>query len=216
MRNCFFLALLLVAISVSTSQAAIIWSETTNGPLSMLSSAPTNLGTLPLGTSTVSATVVGTPSDVDVFTFIVPTGARLDKIILAQYASSDDLAFIAMDSGPTFPYVRSQLRNGVDETQFIGGTTFGFGNAVVGTTDLLSSSLIGGRFIGLQPTPEQTTALRYDSLPPGQYTVYVQQQGGLTNYALDLVVAVPEPSSAMLLALVGLIATRVRRRSAVA
>ncbi len=113
-----------------------------------------------------------------------------------------------MDSGPTFPYSRQQLRSGVDESLFIGGTTFGFGNAPIGT-DLLSSTLIGGRFIGSQPTPEQTTAAPYDSLPAGSIPLYIQQQGGLTQYTLDfVVVAIPEPSAPMLLLVSGLVIGR--------
>lgn len=213
MRLILASALIIVSLFEATSHAAIIWDEANVafGPLSTSSSSPTSFGTLPIGTSTVSGSVQGSPSNVDVFTFIVPSGARLESIILASYVSSDGLAFIAMDSGPTFPYVRSQLRVGVDETQFIGGTTFGFGNAPNGT-DLLSSSFIGGRFIGLQPTPEQTIAAPYNSLPAGQYTVYIQQQGALTNYTLDLVV-VPEPTVASLLTAILLVATRRRNRT---
>ncbi len=206
-------AVIIVSLLGVNSQAAIIWNEANNGPLSTNNLAPTDLQILALGTSTVSGNVTNSTGNVDVFQFSVPAGTRLDTIILSQYSSGDPLAFIAMDSGPTFPFNRQQLRVGVDETQFIGGTTFGSGNAPLGT-DLLSSSFIGGRFIGRQPTPEQTTAVPYNSLPSGQYTVYIQQQGGLTEYTLDFgVVAVPEPTAASLLTAILLVATRRRNRA---
>jgi hypothetical protein len=213
MRIHLIIAVLAGVLASNASQAAIIWNETTNGPLSTSNLSPTNLNNLPLGTSTVSGSVSG--PNVDVFRFTIPAGWRLDTIILAQYVPGDSLAFIAMDSGPSFPFNRQQLNNFPDETQFIGGTTFGTGNSAVGQ-DLLSSSFIGGRFIGRQPTPEQPNTLpdtppTYNSLPSGEYTVYIQQLGSLTGYTLDFGV-VPEPTSASLLVVAGLVAMRRRNR----
>jgi hypothetical protein len=209
MRLQLAIVVLVSIMTSSISQAALIWNEATNGPLSTNNLSPTNLGILPLGSSTVSGSVSG--ANVDVFRIAIPDGWRLDTIILAGYTPGDQLAFIAMDSGPTFPYTRQQLANFPDETAFIGGSTFGPANATVGVTDLLATTHIGGRFIGRQPTPEQSTATPYNSLPSGEYTVYIQQTGPLTGYTLDFGV-VPEPTVASLLIVAGCIAVRRRIR----
>jgi len=88
------------------AQAGIIWDETVNGQLSRNNLAPTDFGTLAVGTSTVSGTIL--QANVDVFKFNVPTGTRLDQIILVRYVSGDNLAFIAVRRQRDFHFVLPQ------------------------------------------------------------------------------------------------------------
>jgi hypothetical protein len=164
MRSLFFFTLLFLVSMVARLEAAVIWNESVNGPLSTSNLAPTDLGTLAIGASTVSGSVQNSAGNVDVFRFVVPSNTRLDTIILVSYVSSDDLAFIAMDSGPTFPFNRQQLNQNPDETLFIGGTTFGSANAPNGTD--LRPAISAGALSGGSRLRSRLRLLRTIHFPP--------------------------------------------------
>ncbi len=188
-------------------QAAIIFNENLGTPLSRLNNAPTNLGNLAVGVSTVIGRVeaaVGV-GDVDVFTITVPAGTQLTTMNMSQY-TGDRFAYILIDEGTSFPYNAAQLNGNVDQTLFIGGAPFGtFIGNVNATYDLLSLDGIvgiGNRSVGKQPLrdfpiiPPATSPEPYETLPANTYTIYIQQLTSVTTYTLNLTVAaIPEPTS---------------------
>ena len=124
--------------------------------------------------------------DVDIFTVTVPEGTVLTEVFLSEFISADDLGFLAVVEGDTFP--ADALAADADPSTFIGLANFGDDvapNAVTGT-DILPALAAGG---GLIP-PE--AFLPFDAgvgLGPGTFTFLVQQIGGLTiDFALDFIV----------------------------
>ena len=215
---------LLASLFGANLEAAIIFDEGTSvTQLSKTNTAPTILGTLPIGTSTVIGNVANANNNAtattDIFTFVIAPGTILDTIIVSQYVSTDDLGFIAIDEGPTFPYTYAQLNAlSMDPTKFIGGTTFGPANNTVGTFDLLSSLSpgFGSRsVVGYQPIQGTASSLPYDALGPNSYTILVQQNSAPNiHYTLDLgvIAYVPEPSSVMLLTIAAFVSLARRNR----
>ncbi|QDV46202.1 hypothetical protein Enr13x_61110 [Stieleria neptunia] len=197
------------------SNAAIVHDEAIHGELSNENQTPTVLN-FTIGENTVIGEVAnarGFPANTDVFSFVVPNGAVWDSLILTDYRDSspnqDNAAFLAIDDSDSFPYGSFELDEinnanpAFPADAFIGGTVFGGGgptNPDVGR-DLLprAANVVGAGYT----TP----------LPSGDYTIYIQQTDALTGYSLtvNLVSAIPEPSSAGLLMLVGA-AVAIRRR----
>jgi hypothetical protein len=221
---------MLAVLVCANARAAIISDYTRGDVLSNSNNNPTNLGTLPIGISTVRGFVEAarTVGDVDVFTITIPVGTRLTTMNMSQY-SGDTFAYILMDEGTSFPYNANQLRGNVDQTLFIGGAPFGTAIGTTGTYDLLSLGTaqgigIGNRSVGQQPlrdfpiVPPSSVPPTYDSLEANTYTVYIQQESGVTTYTLNLTVeAIPEPSSLVLLVASGFpcfLLRRSRRESA--
>ncbi|MCS7468398.1 PEP-CTERM sorting domain-containing protein [Stieleria sp. ICT_E10.1] len=204
-----------VVVDSRPSNAAIVHDEAIHGELSNDNFAPTVLN-FTLGENTVIGDVANArdfPANTDVFRFVVPDGAVWDSLILTDYRDSspnkDNAAFLAIDDSDTFPYDSfglDEINNAnpaFPEDAFIGGTVFGGGgptNPDVGR-DLLprAANVVGAGYT----TP----------LPSGDYTIYIQQTDSSTGYSLtvNLVSAIPEPSSTGLLMLVGT-AVAIRRR----
>ncbi|PAY19544.1 hypothetical protein CKO51_10515 [Rhodopirellula sp. SM50] len=202
--------------AANQSHAAIVHDEGIHGELSNDNLAPTVLN-FTIGENTVIGDVAnarGFLANTDVFSFVVPNGAVWDSLILTDYRDNspnkDNAAFLAIDDSDSFPYDSF----GLDEINnanpafpadaFIGGTTFGGGgptNPDVGR-DLLprAANVVGAGYT----TP----------LPSGNYTIYIQQTDAATGYTLtvNLVSAIPEPSSATVLMLVGAAVVMRRRR----
>ncbi len=199
----FLLILLCGVMTPSLMQAQTVnFDESVDGELSGDNTMPTIFGPLGIGSNTVTGTVVdalGASPNVDVFTFQVAAGEQLDSVFLDVFNSDDDLAFIGLDDTTSFPFDAPALGNSPDQSQFIGGLLFGGG---VGTDilDDIGSSGIGTGFSG--------------PLQAGDYTVYLQQLGGLTvDYQLSFnVSAVPEPGAAVALMLFGIAGLARRRR----
>ncbi|WP_182867074.1 PEP-CTERM sorting domain-containing protein [Stieleria mannarensis] len=216
------LAMLAVAVSCGlivawspSAHAAIVHNEAIHGELSNDNFSPSVLN-FTVGENTVIGEVTnarGFPANTDVFTFSVPEGAFWDALILDDYRDSspnqDNAAFLAINDSDFFPYGSFELDEinnanpAFPEDAFIGGTVFGGGgptNPDVGRNLLpRAANIVGAGFT----TP----------LPSGNYTIYIQQTDALTGYTLtaNLVSAVPEPSSAGWLMLVGT-AIAIRRR----
>ena len=138
------------------------------------------------------------------FTFQIAAGEQLDSVFLDVFNSDDDLAFIGLDDSTSFPFDAPALDNSPDQSQFIGGLLFGTGTGGGGVgNDILDD--IGGSGIGTGFS---------GPLQAGDYTVYLQQLGGLTvDYQLSFnVSAVPEPGAAVALMLFGIAGLARRRR----
>lgn len=140
--------------------------------------------------------------DADIWTFTIAAGYYLTGINLVSYSSDTPgtiNSFMAIDDAATINTSdpSQHLSNGLWTEQFDG-----FGNSV--PTDLLAILDAGPAFGGTG----------FDGpLGPGTYTFWVQETSAQIQYCIDFVVTpVPEPSSALLLVLTGMLAVRRRRR----
>ncbi|MEM6473712.1 MAG: PEP-CTERM sorting domain-containing protein [Planctomycetota bacterium] len=209
-----FLLLLGVLLPSSSCFAAIVHDELDgDGELSNDEDDPTALS-FAIGDNTIRGLVFDARGtmNTDIFTFNVPTGFEWTSMRVDDYISTDNVAFVALSLGTTFPYnvfELDQVQNGnLPENAFLGGTTFGPGDTVAGDPtagfDILQRAgrVSGARFSG--------------PLPSGDYTVYVQQIGAATEYRLTFgITAIPEPGTSAFLgfACLGMV-TRRRRRVA--
>ena len=185
----------LVAVAFAHSAAAVtVWDEDVNGDLSGDQFAPTAV-TVELGTNSITGTTqVG---DLDFFTITVPDGALLTELLLTSFESTDDLAFLAIQSGP----VITDLTVADDLLGWLHPSA-----AFVGT-DILDDLALGEGAIGFTAP-----------LGPGTYTLWMQQLNvEPVAYGFDLIiepVSVPEPSMVALLVLgLGALAVTRRRRA---
>jgi len=171
------LAALAVAAFAQSATAATIWDESIDGDLSGDQLAPT---VLVVGVGANSITGVTQTGDVDFFTFTVPDGANLAQVILTSFDSADDLAFLAIQSGPV-------ITDTASAAALLGWV---HASATFVGTNVLDDMANGAGALGFT-TP----------LGPGTYTVWMQQTGAdPVAYGLDLVLRVPEPSMALLFA----------------
>ncbi|MEO1530194.1 MAG: PEP-CTERM sorting domain-containing protein [Planctomycetota bacterium] len=197
-----------VLLATNSALAAVVHDESIDGELSNDNLNPTALN-FTVGDNTVIGTIEDAfgLANTDVFTFVVPTGSVWTSLVVDNYQSTDNLAFLAIDDTDSFPYDANQL-NLVDFGQlpddaYIGGTTFGAADAAGGFNLLPRAGIVTGS--GFTPP-----------LPSGTYTIYLQQIGAETNYSLTttIVSTIPEPSSALLLGGIGsVVLLRRRRRS---
>ncbi len=193
---------LAIAACLAASQAAsaqtFTYNELVDGDMSNDIAAPTDLGVAGVGESTVRFQMensTGPNGDFDVFTFQIQAGEELAGIILNDYIGLDELSFLAIAEGPTFP-VNPNIG---DPSAFLGGVLFGSGDASVGDDlfPLLQLPFAGGTgFSG--------------NLGEGSYSIFAQQTGPLTEAEIGLVV-IPAPATMAGLGLVGLLAARRRR-----
>lgn len=212
-RFAFGFALMVSAVlAAQPLSAAIVHDELGgDGALSNDNNNPTPLD-FAIGDNTVRGVVFDARGamNTDVFTFTVPTGAEWVSMRVDDYISTDNVAFVALSAGTTFPYnvfELDEVQNGnLPESAFLGGTTFGPGDTVDGDPmagfDILGRAgrVSGSRFSG--------------PLPAGDYTVYIQQIGASTEYRMTFgITAIPEPSSLGFIAcLGGVMVTRRRTR----
>jgi MYXO-CTERM domain-containing protein len=179
----------LVAAAFAHSAAAVsIWDEGVSGDLSNDPAAPTVLA-LGLGTNSITGT---TASDTDFFTITVPDGASFARLLLTSFESTDDLAFLAIESGPVITDMGSAAN-------LLGWL---HPSATFVGTDILDDVASGEGALGFAAP-----------LGPGTYTLWMQQTGPEPlAYGFDLVVvSVSEPPVAALFAL-GLVALALARR----
>jgi hypothetical protein len=169
----------LSALVCTQALAVTAWNESVNGDLSSDGLSPTVLSVV-LGTNTVSGKMgdEGLGLDRDYFSFTVPNGAVLSKLVInpgTQVAGG--VSFFAVQTGP-------QLT--VDPT---GGSPAG----------LLGYSHYGATDVGTNFLPKIIFTAG-GTLPSGQYSFWVQDNsGGIATYNFDFVItAVPEPAAAWL------------------
>jgi len=153
--------LTLTGFAVATNAAAA-WNESIQGDLSGNGLAPTNVP-MTVGNNLVSGTIgnAGQGVDRDYFTFTVPAGAVLSAIqLLPNTFVSGSASFIAMQAGPQLTVTPSGM----------------------GVENLLGFALYGSDQIGTNILPLFNAA---GQLPPGTYSVWLQETGGTVEYGLD-------------------------------
>jgi hypothetical protein len=168
------LAALLGAVC-PTAAFALDYNETLHGDLSDDPGAPTSLGTLPIGTHTLSASFV--EDDYDLVTFTLAPGTRLTSIFLNSYAGST-VSFSGIQAGPVWT---ADLGYNVDPEPLLGWALFG--ETTVGT-NILPDYATGAGAIGFTPP-----------LQAGVYTLELQETGSFPVAAQFTVTVVPEPST---------------------
>lgn len=168
------LATLLPAVR-PTESLALDYNETLHGDLSDDPAAPTALGTLPVGSHTLSASFVD--DDYDLATFTLAPGTRLTSIYLNSYAGST-FSFSGIQSGPVWT---ADLGYNVDPEPLLGWVLFG--ESTIGV-NLLSNYAAGAGAIGFTPP-----------LAAGTYTLEFQETGSFPATAQFTVTVVPELSS---------------------
>ncbi len=167
-----FGSLAIVASTISCgAQAATGWQESTQGDLSNNGLEP-SVVPVSTGSNIVTGTTgnPGTGIDRDYFTFTVPVGQQLSKIILAPDTSvSGGASFFAMQAGPQLTV--SPTGAGVQNLiGFLHYTSDQFG------TDILPLVHAGG------------------PLGSGTYAAWIQELGGSVNYSFDFqLLRAPQP-----------------------
>lgn len=187
-------------LAAAAAPAAVIHDEAFQGDLSNLSGAPTSVGTLAAGTSTVSGRLAnnfenGTEDAVDVFSFVVAAGTQLSAI--------------------TLNFNQTLYFAGANVSLFAGPTSSA-PSLALGALNTQSSGLANGGSL--------FTAATLGTIGPlgaGTYTFDLSGPGtsaGLNSYSFNLTVQptaqpAPEPTSAALVAasLLALGAARSRR-----
>lgn len=166
-----------VELVISPVATRTLYSEIVSGDLSGDLTAPTVLTTT-VGGNIVSA--VSTQGDREYFRVAVPTGHALEAIFLNSYASADEKAFIAIQTGESF----TEPPTGTNVANLLGYTHFGPSVEAVGS-NILDNLGIGAGAIGFS-----------GSLPSGTYTFWTQQTGASpTSYTLNLVVVPAETTT---------------------
>lgn len=157
--------------------AVTTWDEALNGDLSSTRTAPTQLALVQGPNLILGTTLSGDP---DFFTVTVPDGTFLNQLILGQYVSLDNVAFLGIQQGPIITSTASA-------TALLGWVHAGVAHR---GTDILDDLALGASAQGFTPP-----------LGPGTYALWMQQTGSeLVTYRFNLVL-VPEPSAAALVAL---------------
>jgi hypothetical protein len=191
MKRIFFAVALLGCALYSP--AAVIWNEAVDGDLSNNRLAPTTLN-LPGGIDVIQASTSG--GDREYMTLIIPTGCKLDRLVLTGYQSADVRAFIGIQRGSTF----TEDPNSANVANLLGYAHFGPGANPVGT-DLLP-------LLGTAPGAQGFSG----PLLQGTFTYWVQQLGAKTDWEMQWhISAIPEPATMVSLAM-GSFALAARRR----
>ena len=191
-RLCFVFAFALVL--AHGASAVVIHNEAVNGDLSGNRLAPTVLNAS-FAVNSIIAT--SSPGDLEYYSITIPAGSQLIAINVTAY-SNNDIAFIAVQSGPIF----TEPNVGPNVANILGYSHFGKSNGTFGT-DILDN-------MGQGPFPGPLPIGFIPPLPAGTYTFWTQQTGPAATYQLDFVV--PEPGTFGLVAL-GLAALGLRRRT---
>jgi len=122
-----------------------------------------------IGENRINASVVS--PDVDYLTINVPAGSELTAIELAEYTSTDDRSFIAIQAGSVF----TEPAAGADVGNLLGYLHFG--------ADMIGEDILAG--ISTGEGAQQFTA----PLEAGDYSFWIQETGAeLVNYSLVFVV----------------------------
>jgi hypothetical protein len=166
----------------ASSSLALSYDESSSGDLSGDRLAPTSLSFDP-GSNAISGST--TQGDLDYVTIFAP--ASIVAIVLTDYASTNDVSFVALQAGTTF----TEPNTGTNAENLLGWTHFGPGTA--GDLDIDLLPVLGSAIPAIGFT---------GPLPAGSYTFWIQQTSAApTDYRFAFIV--PEPGAALLLALLG-------------
>ncbi|MEL6107996.1 MAG: PEP-CTERM sorting domain-containing protein [Planctomycetota bacterium] len=197
-RNLFFaFALLITSPALFASTVTNLHDEDGgDGDLSDDRLAPTDVGLLPIGLSSVTGLIFNINSqDADIFTFEVGAGSTLDSMMISI---DGDRHFLGFDDGPQADGTASEL---------LIARLIGSGDS---SANLLTDPIPAGEDFGGSGVN--------GPLGAGSYTVWLQETalGDVFGYTVTLQTsasAIPEPSSAVLLAFAGAgLALRRRRK----
>jgi hypothetical protein len=196
MRTLWLICLL---IGVPAVAGAFTYNEGIDGELSADRLAPTAL-VAAVGSNTLTGSTVS--GDLDYVRITLPVGLQLGALVLDSVASTDDVAFIALQAGPIFTVTPATAT----QSALLGYTHFGTGPTAGGATpgnDFLDDMCVAPGAIHCVPP-----------LTGSDYTFWIQQTGAQPfAYSFDFVVTpVPEPSTFALLGL-GAAGLAVRKRS---
>ncbi len=144
------------------------YNENLNGDLANTNDSPTVLAFVG-GQNTVTATQ--SSSDVDYFTFTVPSGFQLTQIVVDDYQSSDAAGFIGIVNGSTFPTDAASTSAG----DLLGGLVYGIANR---GNDILAAI---GDLNGAQGFT--------GALPSGSYSVWLNQTGVASEASLNFMIS---------------------------
>lgn len=162
-----------LAIAVSTPVLAADHNELVQGDLSGDPANPTVIA-VDAGANVVTGSATDFPLDRDIFTLVVPAGLEVTEIRLSAFElvtePSDGGMLVALEQGPRI-------------------------------TDLNSAAnLRGFAIVGVAPGTQQGDDLLDDLgggvLGPGEWTVWLQNTGSVTDYALTIQAAAPAPPPA--------------------
>jgi hypothetical protein len=165
-----------------SAQAAVVWDESVNGPLSRDPATPT-LIVFSVGSNFINGTVGNlvlpgqTRTNVrDVITFTVPPDHALTSLILHQWIPNDT-GFSAINDGTT-----SVVPSPATGNLFLAGIH-------VMPTD------VGSDLMDLFVTRAVVEGLGDSQLEPGDYCFLIQQESEvLTHYSLEFIMAGPVPT----------------------
>lgn len=159
-----FIALKLTGVSGQSASQLVLDTSMPTVDYSNDPSKPTPVWFAPSASGTtlvLSNTLQGGSDTADYLSFSVPASQKLNRIVMEDYESSDGVAFIALERGTQITASETNPKPLIGYTHF-GTRVPGLGKG----SDLLSK--LGGPLAG------------------GDYSVWVQQAGPLTEYRLRL------------------------------
>lgn len=168
MKTKLLFTLLLFIGSISYSQ---VWDESVDGDLSDDGLNPSGIFNFAEGDNIIIASQQGNPRDVDFFAFTVPDGFELIELVVDDYESTDNVAFIGIDSGATTDVDFTNPSAG----DLLGGTSYG--TASIGNNILAVMGNLGGAEGFIPPLQE------------GTYTIWLNQTGAPSTSTLNFIVS---------------------------
>lgn len=205
---------MLLGVFNSAADAQVVYDDAVNGTASSNGSTPTLVDYV-VGSNFVNGTV---SSDAEIsntrnfYTFVIDPGQQLDAIVLDSLSvtnpdgtPSTDRGFLALIAGST---AQTPAQNTATFTfNNLGGGLYG--------PDTNANIRIGDDALVFLSTGGNSGGTGFSAIGPGNYTFVIQQTGAeVSEFSLDFQIstAVPEPTSAIVLAGLGLAGLARRRR----